>query len=94
MALTFNVTEVSVKEVNSRLFHVVFNLICFNDTEQVINKNYFMVFNTKNDLDSTRADVLKRMQNDINKYNEELDILERSEVGTTAIWLQNNLVNE
>lgn len=93
MAFTHTVTKFSANEKDAKHCHIVFNLICFDDNIEVINKNFFICHGDGDDLSECYGDLLEKMQKEIDKYEHEKETISMAQVDTTVTYLQDNLVD-
>ena len=92
MALTVEVSKVSVDTKEDKVYYIVLNLRCLAGATEVINKDFFMRYQVGDDVEQSVRDILVEMQNEIDKRNKEIQIYTAAKLNTAVTWLQNNLV--
>ena len=92
MALTVEVSKVSVDTKEDKVYYIVLNLRCLAGATEVINKDFFMRYQEGDDVEQSVRDVLVEMQSEIDKRNKEIQIYTAAKLNTAVTWLQNNLV--
>ncbi len=92
MALTVEVSKVSVDTKEDKVWFIVFNLRCLAGATEVINKDFFMRYEPGDDVEQSVREILVEMQNEIDKRNKEIQLYTTAKLNTAVTWLQNNLV--
>ena len=91
MALTVEVSKVSIDTKEDKVYYIVLNLRCLAGATEVINKDFFMRYQEGDDVEQSVRDVLMEMQSEIDKRNKEIQIYTAAKLDTAVTWLQNNL---
>ena len=92
MALTIEVTKVSVADKGNKIYLIFFNLRCQDNGTEVINKNFDMNYQRGDDVEQSVRDVLIKMQKEIDEYKAEDQIFTAAKLDTAVTWVQSNLV--
>jgi len=91
MALTIEVTKVSVSEQMDKLWNITLNLKCTEDTVEVINQNFSVRYRPGQDAEAKVKKMLAEMQEAIDDYKGEQQIFDAIALDTAVTWLQSNL---
>lgn len=98
MALTIDVTKVSVKKQMEGLLNITFHLKCEDDigtppvTTEVINEDFPVRYRTGDSIPAKEAKLQERMQTSIDEYKANKAILNHAQVDTVVSNLNSNLV--
>ena len=90
--ITINVTKKEVITKGHKHWNIVYNLNCLDNDVEIINKDFFISYHTGDNIPNIGRDMLERMQEEIDKYKKEQQLLNTSQVDALETYLQNNLV--
>jgi len=91
MALQIEVTKVSVSEQMDKLWNITLNLTCTEDSVEVINCDFSVRYRPGQDAEAKTKGLLAEMQEAINEYKGEQQIINSAQLDTAVTWLQDNL---
>lgn len=96
MALTIQVTKISVLEQMDKLWNITLKLRLLDDIPdpnvEVFTKNYSIRYRTGEDIADKEAKIQVMMQDDIDDYKTEKVIFDHAKMNTMVTNLNNNLV--
>ena len=92
MALTIEVTKVSVSEQMNKLWNITLNLRCLDAAVEVLNRDFSIRYRTGQDAETKVKGLLEKMQEAIDDYKGEQQIYNAAQLDTAVTWLQTNLV--
>ena len=93
MALTIAVTKKAVVLQMPKLWNITLNMVCTDDTVEVINKDFSVRYRTGQDIEDKATEIKEDMQAEINKYNSEQQIFDHAKMDLLVTYLNNNLVD-
>jgi hypothetical protein len=85
------VTKKSVSKVQEKLYSITANLICKEDSTEVINQDFSIKYRTGDDIEVKVALIETEMQKAINDYNEENTYFTAAQLDTAITNITNNL---
>lgn len=91
MALTKNVTKVSVSEAMDGMWNITLNLTCLDSAVEVINQNISFKYKIGQDIDDKQAEALESMQEIIDDYLAEQVIFDHAKLDNLVTYLESNL---
>jgi hypothetical protein len=92
MALTIEVTKISVSMQMEKLWNITINLRCLDGTTEVINKNFSVRYRNGQNIQDRIEAVLSKLQKVIDDYKIEQQIFNHSHLNNVITYLQTNLV--
>jgi len=92
MALTIEVTKVSVSQQLPKLWNITLKLRCLESELEVINQNVSVHYREGEDIDVKQSETLETMQVIINKYLAEQAIFNHVKLDNLVTYLTNTLV--
>jgi hypothetical protein len=92
MALTIEVSKVSVDEVMDKLWNITLNLRCLEGAVEVINQDFSVRYRPGQDAQARVQTILEKMQETIDDYKGEQQIFNAAQLDNAVTWLQTNLV--
>ena len=91
MALIATVTKKSVSLVMPKMWNIVLNLTCTDESVEVINQDFTMTYKTGQDPEIVVMGIEEEMQNTIDAYNSSQVILNHAKLDLGITYLNNNL---
>jgi len=91
MALTINISKVSVSKQMEGLWNITLNLKC-DDTTEVINQDFSIRYRTGQDITEVINKIQNKMQKCINDYKSERQIFNHQKLDDAIVTLQENLI--
>lgn len=92
MALTIEVSKVSVTEQLKDLWNITLNLRCLDGLVEVINRNFSTRYRRGDDIEDKEQALRIQMQQAIDTYKSEQQIFAHEKLQTVVTNLQANLV--
>lgn len=92
MALTATVTKKSVNYVQPKLHNIVFNLILKDGTAEVLNNDFSCQFAQGDMVSQKTAKMIEEMQIIIERYKQEKNIFNSSQLDGEVTTIQGGLV--
>ncbi len=92
MALSAVVTKKSVSYTQSRLHTITFNLLLKDGIVEVLNRDITCLFHTGDSAFAKVAEVIEKMQTEINNYKSEQIIFNSAQLDTAVTNIQNGLI--
>ena len=89
--MQIEITKVSVSEQMDKLWNITLNLKCLDNTVEVINQNFSVRYRPGQDAEAKVKSLLAEMQETIDDYKAEQQILNHVKLDTAVIWLQSKL---
>ena len=94
MTLTTVVTKKAVVLQMPKLWNITLNMVCIDDTVEVINKDFSVRYRTGQDIEDKALKMQELMQAEIDKYNSEQQIFDHAKMDLLVTYLNNNLVDQ
>lgn len=91
MALTTEVSKISVIKIQPKLWQIVLKLKCVDNTIEVINEDFIARYRTGQSIDDIIGDLIVLMQHEIDKYKSEQVIFTNTGLDTAVTSIQSQL---
>lgn len=92
MALTINLTKVEVTEPMEGMFNIVINMTCLDGIEEVINQDFTVRKKNEISLDIVKERVRIEMQEVIDRYKREQQLLNRPQLDAAIADVESALI--
>ena len=92
MALTIQVSKVSVLQQMNRLWNITLKLRCLDGTEEVVNRDFSVRYRPTQSISDKTAELRQQMQKVIDDYKGEQQIFNHSQLNTAVTNIQSNLI--
>ena len=92
MALTIQVTKISVQQAMPKMWEIILNLTCLDTAVEVINQDFTERYRTGQALSDIGNRFLAAMQDAIDIYKAEQVIFTNPQMDTVVTALNNQLV--
>ena len=80
------------KDKTNGIYLITFNLILTDNSVEVINQDFTQSHNSSNNITIARDEVMKKMQDVIDKYKENKNIYNSTVLDNTVTYINTNLV--